>query len=81
MGLFSSSSDSQQHPPQESVLKKSARQVCWSSRDIYFGCLDRAGVLDPRKEKNGDKEKARQACATEEDAFNRDCIASWVSTC
>lgn len=66
-----------EHPPQDSVLKKSARKLCWDSRDKYFGCLDKAEIIDPRKGDNADK--AKKLCSKEDTEFNRDCISSWVS--
>lgn len=81
MGLFSSSSSSSSekssHPPQDSVIKRSSRKICWDSRDVYFACLDKADILDPRKPEN--KEKAEKLCSKEEADFNKDCISSWVS--
>jgi cytochrome c oxidase assembly factor 6 len=54
---------------------RSERQLCYTSRDAYFGCLDRANILDA--EKNG--KEAAKACPKETAEFERDCAAQWVS--
>lgn len=76
MGLFSSSDKQSEHPPQDSVLKKSSRKICWDSRDKYFACLDKANIIDPRKGDN--VAKSQELCGKEESEYNRDCIGSWV---
>jgi len=46
------------------------RERCWEQRDIYFGCLDRAGVLVPGKE--------GEQCRAERDGFEANCVKSWI---
>ncbi|KAF5104516.1 hypothetical protein DV451_000587 [Geotrichum candidum] len=66
MGLFSSSTTPESTPD---LTKKSARKVCWESRDKYFACLDKHNILDPRK----DPATALAKCSSEDAEFNRDC--------
>lgn len=73
MGLFSSSTTPESTPD---LTKKSARKVCWESRDKYFACLDKHNILDPRK----DPATALAKCSSEDAEFNRDCVKSWVRT-
>jgi hypothetical protein len=49
------------------------RERCWERRDVYFACLDRAGVLVPGKE--------GEQCRTERDGFEANCVKSWVGVC
>lgn len=53
---------------------RTERKRCWESRDAYFSCLDRNGILDAIKD---DKAAARQ-CGGESAAFEKDCAAEWV---
>jgi cytochrome c oxidase assembly factor 6 len=71
MGLFSSSTTPE---PTPDLTKKSARKVCWESRDKYFACLDKHNILDPRL----DPATALAKCKSEDAEFNRDCVKSWV---
>ncbi|KAJ4470188.1 cytochrome oxidase c subunit VIb-domain-containing protein [Lentinula aciculospora] len=54
------------------VSTREDRQKCWESRDLYFACLDGAGVLKP-----GD-EQSQAACSSENKAYERDCAKSWI---
>jgi len=54
---------------------RSAREVCYESRDIFFACLDKNNILDAIKE----DEKARKVCSKEVVDYERDCARSWVS--
>lgn len=76
MGLFSSSQPEPQHPPQETVIKKSARKLCWDARDKLFACLDKNNIIDAIK--NDSEVKAK--CGPEDAEYNKDCISSWVCT-
>jgi len=78
MGLFSSApspastaSDGSYKP-----MKREERRKCWEARDAYFTCLDRSPtkILDPIKDAAAAKEK----CAAQDTAFDRDCASSWV---
>jgi cytochrome c oxidase assembly factor 6 len=71
MGFFSSDSD--QVKP-EDMTKKSSRQACWDSRDVFFACLDKHDIIDPIK----DERLANQKCGKENSKFEKDCIQSWV---
>jgi len=53
---------------------RSAREVCYESRDLFYECLDKHNILDATK----DDELARQKCPTENADFERDCAKSWV---
>ncbi|KXL44614.1 hypothetical protein M433DRAFT_77169 [Acidomyces richmondensis BFW] len=54
---------------------RSARARCWESRDIFFVCLDKNGIIDSVKE----DEKAKQVCAPELKEFEKSCASSWVT--
>ena len=56
-------------------MKRSERQKCWEARDVYFGCLDKANILDAVK----DSDAAAASCGKEEGLFKQDCATSWVS--
>ena len=56
------------------VPEKSERQKCWNTRDEYYACLDRSGIVDAL----ADAEKAAMLCKAEEEKFDRDCPAAWV---
>lgn len=56
---------------------RSARARCWESRDIFFVCLDKNGIIDSVKE----DEKAKQVCAPELKEFEKSCASSWVRLC
>src|ERR1700742_1187602 len=47
------------------------RERCWERRDLYFDCLDQAGVLMPGKE--------GERCRAEREGFEANCVKSWVS--
>lgn len=53
------------------AVSREDRKKCWENRDDYFGCLDRAGVLEPGKEGN--------ACPTEKSRYEASCAKSWAS--
>ncbi|KAH0833445.1 hypothetical protein J3R83DRAFT_12560 [Lanmaoa asiatica] len=65
MGWFSTST------PDVSAVSREDRKKCWESRDVYFTCLDRAGVLEVGKEGN--------ACAKEKSRYESSCAKSWAS--
>ncbi|KAI6025766.1 cytochrome oxidase c subunit VIb-domain-containing protein [Pisolithus orientalis] len=64
MGWFSSK------PEQASAATRHDRQRCWESRDLYFDCLDGAGVL-----KAGDE---GDVCAKEKRSYEANCAKSWI---
>ena len=53
---------------------RTERAQCWASRDTYFACLDRAGIVDPAK----NAAEAAKACGRESAQLDRDCAAQWV---
>ena len=63
---WSSSKSSEPKPP-----ARQDRQKCWESRDVYFACLDAAGVLKPGDEAPG-------TCAKELKMYESNCAKSWV---
>lgn len=80
MGLFSftqSATDKRAEEVRSGAVapSRSERAKCWEARDKYFGCLDKAGIIDALKD---DKEAAK-ACKAESAEFERDCAAQWVS--
>ncbi|KAF8840927.1 hypothetical protein BDN67DRAFT_967850 [Paxillus ammoniavirescens] len=64
MGWFSSSK------PEVSVVTRQDRKQCWESRDLYFQCLDRGGVLEAGKEGT--------VCAKEKSKYEENCAKSWI---
>lgn len=66
MGLFGSSKTAEKPDP----VSRTNRQKCWDSRDIYFTCLDGAGIVKP-----GDE---GIACATSKASYEQNCAKSWV---
>ncbi|GAA5990903.1 hypothetical protein JCM10908_000072 [Rhodotorula pacifica] len=75
MGWFSSSSPATDSPapaPSSAAAPdRSQRAQCWSSRDAYFGCLDKNNVQAPGQEGAG-------VCKGENDEYKDKCAASWV---
>ncbi|KAG6334800.1 hypothetical protein ID866_4289 [Astraeus odoratus] len=65
MSWFSSSK-----PEQAPAATRKDRQRCWESRDLYFDCLDRAGVLKAGEE--GD------ACTQHKSQYEENCAKSWI---
>jgi cytochrome c oxidase assembly factor 6 len=49
---------------------RSARDLCYESRDLFYRCLDKHNILDATK----DDELSRQKCPTENAEFERDCV-------
>lgn len=71
MGLFGKKEEKEYEPP-----SRNKRAQCWESRDIYFQCLDKHNIdnpLDPKSIK-----EAAKACGSEDQQFQKDCVASWV---
>ena len=68
MGWFTSTSSSAQEEPSPPDREK--RQKCWETRDAYFACLDRAGVVKAGEEKN--------ACSQDRKRYETNCAKSWV---
>ncbi|KAH7884827.1 cytochrome oxidase c subunit VIb-domain-containing protein [Phlebopus sp. FC_14] len=64
MGWFSSSK------PDVSAATRQDRKQCWDSRDAYFDCLDREGVLEAGQEGN--------ACAKSKSRYEDHCAKSWI---
>lgn len=70
MNFFSKQSGESEPP------KRSSREKCWESRDLFFACIDKQGIdspLDPKFAKTIKKE-----CDSEDKQFSKDCVASWV---
>ncbi|KAF8071533.1 cytochrome oxidase c subunit VIb-domain-containing protein [Lyophyllum atratum] len=57
-------------PEEPATLSRQERQKCWESRDAYFSCLDRVGVVKPGQEGN--------ACASEHEKYEENCAKSWM---
>ncbi|KAK7017354.1 cytochrome oxidase c subunit VIb-domain-containing protein [Favolaschia claudopus] len=62
---FGGSASTEPSPP-----TREERQKCWESRDAYFVCLDRAGVVKPGTE--------GKACSAENRLYEKTCAQSWV---
>ncbi|POY74235.1 hypothetical protein BMF94_2673 [Rhodotorula taiwanensis] len=78
MGWFSSSETSSSRSTATASAStssgapdRSQRAECWTSRDAYFGCLDKNSVQAPGQEGSG-------VCQSENDEYKRKCAASWV---
>jgi len=79
------SSTSTPATPEPSAPTREQRAKCWSTRDAYFACLDKHGVIQP-----GDPKKAAEAgageladkmgkCEAERNEYEGNCGRSWVS--
>lgn len=80
MGWFSSDTPSAPDAPKASgdggfiAPDRNKRAHCWEARDAYFACLDKNNIIDSVKQ----ADKADTACASETQAFDRNCASSWV---
>jgi len=61
------SSSTQEEP---SLPNREKRRKCWETRDVYFACLDRAGVVKAGEEGN--------ACAEDKNQYETNCAKSWI---
>jgi cytochrome c oxidase assembly factor 6 len=66
MGWFAGN----EKPQEESVSTRQDRAKCWETRDAYFSCLDRVGVVKAGEEGT--------ACAAELKSYEKNCAKSWV---
>ncbi|KAI4100520.1 MAG: hypothetical protein L6R37_005435 [Teloschistes peruensis] len=55
---------------------RTSRSKCYATRDSFFACLDKAGILDSIAE----EEKAGKECGGLDREMGRECAASWVSS-
>lgn len=55
---------------------RAQRIKCWESRDLFFACLDKIGVVDSLSSVN--EEKISRNCSEEFARFNDQCINSWI---
>lgn len=46
------------------------RTKCWESRDIFFACLDKSGIVSPADRGS--------SCQAEAQQYEQDCAKSWV---
>ncbi|KAF8224331.1 hypothetical protein L208DRAFT_1410507 [Tricholoma matsutake] len=65
MGWFSGSSNKE-----SAVPLRQDRQKCWDTRDAYFSCLDRVGVVKAGEE--------GEACSVELRQYEKNCAKSWM---
>ncbi|KAI6314249.1 hypothetical protein MCOR34_005039 [Pyricularia oryzae] len=77
LGLFKSEDEKRADELRQgtAVPKRAERQRCWDSRDKYFACLDKAGIIDALK----DDKAAAKACKAESNEFEQNCAAQWVT--
>jgi len=66
MGWFSSSKKEEDN----AAPTRQDRQKCWETRDAYFACLDRVGVVKAGEEGS--------ACSKEQKEYAKNCAQSWV---
>lgn len=69
MGFFSKEEKTEMPP------NKSARKICWDSRDAFFECLTKNNIdnsLDPKEES-----KVALQCGKLRLDFKNKCVASW----
>ncbi|TFK34551.1 cytochrome oxidase c subunit VIb-domain-containing protein [Crucibulum laeve] len=66
MGWFSGSPKTEE----SAEPSRQNRQKCWETRDAYFACLDRAGVVKAGQEGT--------TCAVERKAYQDNCAKSWI---
>jgi len=57
-------------PEEATAPSRQDRKKCWETRDAYFACLDRAGVVKPGEE--------GKACAVQKAPYEHSCAKSWV---
>ncbi|EJT75965.1 hypothetical protein GGTG_05890 [Gaeumannomyces tritici R3-111a-1] len=76
-GLFKSEEQKRAEEVRQGAVvpSRSERKRCWDSRDVYFACLDKAGIVDPVK----DAKSAGKACGPETSVFEQNCAAQWVA--
>ncbi|KAI5787703.1 cytochrome oxidase c subunit VIb-domain-containing protein [Peziza echinospora] len=53
---------------------RTSRASCWAARDDFFACLTQNNIIDPIKE----AKPATEKCGVQEQAFERECVSSWV---
>jgi len=58
------------------VPTRAERQLCWTSRDLLFACLNAHAIVDAIGPPGSDA--AEKACAPQLRAIDRDCAAEWV---
>jgi len=68
MGWFSAESSL---PEESSLSNREKRRKCWETRDAYFACLDRVGVV-----KAG--EEGVHACSKDKKQYETNCAKSWI---
>lgn len=66
MGWFGKSTTEEQ----PDLITKKDRKKCWESRDAYYSCLDKSGVLKPGEEGS--------SCKKELVEYEKSCAKSWV---
>jgi cytochrome c oxidase assembly factor 6 len=71
----SSANSSSTEPSLPAAPNREERKACWESRDLYFGCLDKNGVLVAGQADAGGK----RVCEAERKGYEGSCSKSWVS--
>lgn len=72
-GASSSSTPPPASTPTEAPSREQ-RKACWDSRDTYYACINKTGVLIA-----GGNEAGEAACKRERAEYERHCGKSWVS--
>ncbi|KAF8975975.1 cytochrome oxidase c subunit VIb-domain-containing protein [Cyathus striatus] len=65
MGWFSSSKQDD-----TVAISRQDRKKCWDSRDVYYACLDGAGVVKAGTEGS--------ACSKQLKEYEKNCAKSWI---
>jgi cytochrome c oxidase assembly factor 6 len=63
-------------------LLRPERDGCYNLRDLYFSCLEKAGIEDPTRveeEKELQKKAEKFGCLEKNNQYKKACPSSWVS--
>ncbi|WWC96768.1 hypothetical protein V866_003641 [Kwoniella sp. B9012] len=80
----SSSSSSPSSTTNEGIERpaptREERKACWTSRDLYFGCLDKNNVLQAGDEiqKDSKGKEMSSICGGERGNYEQDCGKAWI---
>ncbi|WWC60491.1 uncharacterized protein I303_103064 [Kwoniella dejecticola CBS 10117] len=68
--------------PERPAPTREERKACWTSRDIYFGCLDKNHVIQAGDEIQPDPKGngigVSKVCGREREGYEKDCGKAWI---